>query len=143
MHEQRKILVVEDDRITRDLLRTILEHADYEVIQAEDGVSAVAKAEAEKPDLVIIDGSLPRMHGLLACKAINQLDPSPKIIVLTEIYTKPTYKWEVIDEYDADDLLTKPTKPADLLACVQKHLAGATPRDPSELLLVQPKQSAL
>lgn len=103
------------------------------MIQAEDGVSAVARAEAEKPELVIIDGSLPRMHGLMACKAIKRLNPPPRVIVLTEIYTKPTYKWEVIDENGADDLLTKPAKPADLLACVRKHLASTPTLDSSEI----------
>ena len=76
----------------------------------------------EKPDLVIIDGLLPKLHGFLACKAIKQLDHAPKVILLTAIYTKPTYKWEVMETYGADEVLTKPAKPADLLARIEKHL---------------------
>lgn len=121
---RRKILVADDDRLTRDLLKAVLERADYEVVLAEDGASAVEKAASEKPDLVIADGLLPKMHGFLACKAIKELSPAPKVILLTGIYTKPTYKWEVIDEYGADDLLTKPAKSATLLACLEKHLAS-------------------
>lgn len=94
------------------------------MILAEDGLSAVEKAASERPDLVITDGLLPKLHGFLACRAIKQLSPAPKVILLTGIYTKLTYKWEVKREYGADDLLTKPAKPADLLACVEKHLAG-------------------
>ena len=120
---RRKILIVDDEALVRDLLTTVLERADYEVIIAEDGLSGVAKAASEKPDLVIIDGLLPKLHGFLACKAIKELSPAPKVILLTGIYTKLTYRWEV-KEYGADDLLTKPTRPADLLACVEKHLAG-------------------
>jgi DNA-binding response OmpR family regulator len=93
------------------------------VILAEDGLSGVEKATSEKPDLVITDGLLPKLHGFLACKAIKALHPAPKVILLTGIYTKMTYKWEVKAQYGADDLLTKPTRPADLLACVEKHLA--------------------
>ena len=107
----------------RELLTTVLERANYDVILAEDGLSAVEKATSEKPDLVITDGLLPKLHGFLACKAIKALDSAPKVILLTGVYTKMTYKWEVKAQYGADDLLTKPTRPADLLACVEKHLA--------------------
>ena len=120
---RRKILVVDDEVVIRELLTTVLERADYDVILAEDGLSAVEKATSEKPDLVITDGLLPKLHGFLACKAIKALIPAPKVILLTGIYTKLTYKWEVKAQYGADDLLTKPTRPADLLACVEKHLA--------------------
>jgi DNA-binding response OmpR family regulator len=124
MPVQSKILVADDSRMTREWLRMILTHADYEVILAEDGASAIEMATTERPDLVITDGLLPKVHGFLACKAIKQLNPAPKVILLTGIYTKPTYKWEIIEEYHADDVLTKPAKPADLLACIEKHLNG-------------------
>ena len=120
---RRKILVVDDEVVIRELLTTVLERADYDVILAEDGLSAVEKATSEKPDLVITDGLLPKLHGFLACKAIKELHPAPKVILLTGIYTKLTYKWEVKAQYGADDLLTKTNRPADLLACVEKHLA--------------------
>ena len=124
MTGQRRILVVDDDRVTRELLKTVLEHADYEVILAEDGVSGVEKAASEAPDLVMIDGLMPRLHGFLACKAIKELKHPPKVILLSGIYTKPNYKWEAKHEYNADDFLTKPIRPVELLACVEKHLAG-------------------
>jgi two-component system OmpR family response regulator len=127
MPARRKILVVDDEVIVRDLLKTVLERADYDVILAEDGLSGLEKATSERPDLVIVDGLLPRLHGFLACRAIKKLNPAPKVILLTGIYTKMTYKWEVKREYDADDLLTKPAKPADLLACIAKHLADLPP----------------
>lgn len=138
MTAQRKILVVDDDRMTRDLLRIMLERAQYEVILAEDGLSGVERVETEKPDLVIIDGLLPKLHGFLACKAIKELISPPKVIMFTGIYTKPAYKWEVKQKYGADDLLTKPAGPADLLACVEKHLAGLPPLNRLE----SPQQSA-
>jgi DNA-binding response OmpR family regulator len=126
---RRKILVVDDEKVVRDLLKTVLERADYEVILAEDGLSGVELAASERPDLVIADGLLPKLHGFLACKAIKSLNPAPKVILLTGIYTKPTYKWEVKHAYQADDLLAKPTKPADLLACIARHLADLPPAE--------------
>jgi CheY-like chemotaxis protein len=124
MVAKRRILVADDDPSMRELLKSILMRAGYDAIVAEDGLSAVDKADIDQPDLVIIDGLLPKLHGFLACKAIKELIPAPKVILYTAIYTKPTYKWEVKDRYGADDLLAKPAMPADLLACVEKHLAG-------------------
>jgi two-component system, OmpR family, response regulator ResD len=124
MSLRKKILVVDDEVMIRNLLTRVLE-LDYDVIIAEDGLSGVDKAASEKPDLVITDGLLPKLHGFLACKAIKQMNPAPKVILLTGIYTKPTYKWEVIDQYDADEVITKPARPAELIACIEKHLCEA------------------
>lgn len=121
---RRRILVVDDEVMVRELLTAILERADYEVILAEDGLRGVEMAASERPDLVIIDGLLPKLHGFLACKAIKELSPAPRVILLTGIYTKPNYKWEAKVQYGADELLTKPTGPAELLDCVEKLLAG-------------------
>jgi DNA-binding response OmpR family regulator len=128
MNKPAKILVAEDEPITRGLFKIVLENAGYEVILVEDGAAAVEKAASEHPDLVITDGLLPKLHGFLVCQAIKALDPAPKVIISTAIYTKMTYKWEVKNKYQADDLLIKPVSPADLLQCVEKHLgAAATP----------------
>ena len=119
---QRKILVADDDRITREIIGTILTKAGHEVIFAEDGKSAVELSSTERPDLVFIDGLMPKMHGFLACKAIKELESPPKVILLTGVYTKPSYKWEAKGTFDADDLLKKPCGPDELLACLEKHL---------------------
>ena len=105
MQMQRKILVIDDDGVTRELLKSVLTNADYEVVLAADGLSGVETARSEKPDLVITDGLLPKLHGFLVCKAIKEFDSPPKVIILTGLYTKPTYKWTVKHEYGADDLL--------------------------------------
>ena len=117
-----KILVIDDDATTREILRAVLEKDGYEVIVAADGISGVAAASSEKPDLVITDGLLPKLHGFRVCKAIKEFDSPPKVILLTGLYTKPTYKWEVKNQFLADDLLTKPVDAVTLLACVEKHL---------------------
>jgi DNA-binding response OmpR family regulator len=124
MIAQRKILVVDDDAMLREMLTVMLEQANYEVIVASDGVSGVEISNSGRPDLVIIDGLMPKMHGFLACKLIKQLEHAPKVILLSGVYTKPRYKLEAKYEYHADEFLTKPFMPADLLACVAKHLAS-------------------
>lgn len=126
MGEQRKILVADDDRITREIIGAILTRAGHEVIFAEDGKSAVELAASERPDLVFIDGLMPKMHGFLACKAIKELESPPKVIVLTGVYTKVSYKYEAKGSFGADDLLKKPCGPDELLACLEKHLPAET-----------------
>ncbi len=107
--------------------------AGHEVVFAEDGKSAVEKASSEMPDLVFIDGLMPKMHGFLACKAIKEMESPPKVILLTGVYTKPNYKWEAKGTFNADDLLKKPCSPDELLACLQKHLPAETTQMHSEL----------
>jgi CheY-like chemotaxis protein len=128
--KQRKILVADDDRVTRGIIGTILTRAGHEVIFAEDGLSAVALATSERPDLVVIDGLMPKLHGFLACKAIKEIESPPKVIVLTGIYTKISYKYEAKGSYGADDLLKKPCGPEELLACLAKHLPDETIPEP-------------
>lgn len=121
----KKILVADDDPPLRKVLGKILTDAGYDVLLAEDGQSAVEKAASERPDLVIADGLMPKMHGFLACKAIKQMESPPKVILLTAVYTKRNYKWEAREQYGADDLLTKPFELSELLACIEKHLADS------------------
>lgn len=126
MVKPRKILVADDDRITREILGAILTKAGHEVVFAEDGKSAVEKASSERFDLVFIDGLMPKMHGFLACKAIKEMASPPKVVLLTGVYTKPGYRWEVKGSFNADDLLKKPCSPDQLLACLEKHLPCET-----------------
>jgi DNA-binding response OmpR family regulator len=104
-----------------------LTDAGYDVLFAEDGQAAVEKAAAEKPDLVIVDALMPKMHGFLACKTIKEMDTPPKVILLTAVYTKKSYKWEARGRYGADEFLTKPFELSALLACIDKQLANQRP----------------
>jgi DNA-binding response OmpR family regulator len=122
MTKQKKILVADDERTARELLGITLANAGYQVVFAEDGLDAVSKASTEKPDLVLMDGLMPKLHGFLACKAIKQLDAPPKVLMITGIYTRLTYKWEVKGEYLADGLLSKPFDRTSLLAAVKTLL---------------------
>lgn len=121
MDTQKKILVADDDRVQRELLGQILTKAGYDIVFAIDGREAVEKATTEKPDLVLMDGLMPKMHGFLACKTIKELEDPPKVLLLTGIYTKPTYKSEV-KSYFADGLLSKPFDRTRLLALIESLL---------------------
>ena len=135
----KKILIADDDRFMREMLKALLTQAGYDVILAEDGQSAVEMAKKESPDLILMDGLMPRMHGFLACKAIKGQAAPPKVIIFSAVYTKPSYKWEVKNVYSADDMLVKPFKNAELLACIQKHLPDG--RDLSSLTALVEKRA--
>jgi CheY-like chemotaxis protein len=123
----KRILVADDDPPLRRVLGKILTSAGYEVVLVEDGKAAVEKAAEIKPDLVITDGLMPKMHGFLVCKALKEMQPAPKVIMLTAVYTKLNYRFEARDRYGADELLTKPFEVANLLKCIERHL-GLVPQ---------------
>ncbi|HKP84891.1 MAG TPA: response regulator [Blastocatellia bacterium] len=119
----KRILVADDDPPLRRVLGKILTAAGYDVILVEDGKAAIERAKQEQPDLVITDALMPRMHGFLVSKALKEFEPPPKVILLTAVYTKDNCKREAREKYGADDLLIKPFAVAELLDCIERHLA--------------------
>lgn len=69
---RRTVMVVEDHDDTRFMLRWALESSGYRVVEAADGLEAVEVARTERPDLILIDGTLPRLDGLAATRRIRQ-----------------------------------------------------------------------
>ena len=78
-----RILVVDDDRTTRHLIRGILTNAGYQVAVAKDGVEALARLKANRVDLVLCDVWMPRMNGLALLEKIRARKVRPRVIVMT------------------------------------------------------------
>jgi two-component system cell cycle response regulator DivK len=68
------VLVVEDHEDTRFMLRTILEHDGYAMLEASDGLEGIEIAIRQHPDLVLMDGNLPRLDGLSAARRMREQD---------------------------------------------------------------------
>lgn len=114
-----RILVIEDDQRIAELLRVFLSREGHEVITAPDGREGLRLFGLEQPDLVILDLMLPGTHGRDVCRAIRTRHATP-IIMLTALDDER----DVIEGLDlgADDYVTKPFKPRELLARVRAAL---------------------
>jgi len=124
------ILVVDDESHIVELVKFNLEKEGYHVITAENGKEAAEMAKMKKPDLIILDVMLPEMDGYEVCRIIqkdSEISDTP-IIMLTA-------KCEEIDkvlglEIGADDYVTKPFSPRELLARVKARLRRAAKQKP-------------
>lgn len=129
----KKILVVDDEAAIMQTLRYNLERSGYTVCSAGDGRTAIAMAQREQPDLIILDIMLPVLDGIEACKEIRKTSAVP-IIMLTA-------KDQEIDkvlalELGADDYVTKPFALHEFLARVKARLrrpipAGSNDHEPA------------
>ena len=122
----QRVLVVEDDPKTSDILRVYLEKSGYQVTAAFDGPSGVSQARELTPDLVVLDLMLPGLSGTEVCRLLRQESDVP-IIMLTALSTL-TDKLEGLD-LGADDYLGKPFSPSELVARVRAVLRRASAPD--------------
>ena len=125
-----KILVVDDESVVLDTVRPILEKAGHQVQTASDGETALRLVGQDPPDLIILDILLPGIDGLEVCRLIRQTSPVP-ILMLTALDDEAD-KVMGLDQ-GADDYLTKPFNPHELVARVRAVLRRAkAPADSGE-----------
>ena len=115
-----KILIIEDDAAIAELEKDYLELSDFEVAIESDGSSGAAHAVDEDFDLILLDLMLPGMDGFEICKYIREKKDTPILMV--------SAKKDDIDKIrglglGADDYITKPFSPSELIARVKAHLA--------------------
>lgn len=123
-----KILVVDDDPRLRDLVALTLTRAGYGVITAANGAQALTQAGRENPDLIVLDVGLPEMDGLEVCRHIRARSQVPILFL--------SARADEVDrilglELGADDYVTKPFSPRELLARIRailKRVAGPVPQ---------------
>jgi two-component system phosphate regulon response regulator PhoB len=128
------ILVVEDETPIQTLLRYNLEQDDYEVAEATDGEEALLLCAERKPDLIILDWMLPLLSGIEVCRRLRRSDETKSIPIIML-----TARGEEGDRVrglnaGADDYVTKPFSPAELLARVRAVLRRTDPTNEAELL---------
>lgn len=117
-----KILLVDDEKKILNLLRAYLEKEDYQIVEALDGRQSLDAFQRENPDLVVLDIMLPVMDGLEVCREIRRTSEVP-IIMLTA-RDEDTDKLVGL-ELGADDYITKPFSPRELVARIRAVLRRA------------------
>src|SRR5271156_2285993 len=128
---QHKIMIVEDEADVIDMLVINLRSAGFQVITVEDGATALAKVRNEAPSLIILDLMLPRMPGLEICKVLKG-DIATRHIPIIML----TAKGEEVDkivglELGADDYVTKPFSPRELILRINRSLRRGKDKAPS------------
>lgn len=114
------VLVVDDAAFMRMILKDLLNKNGYGVIEAEDGLVGVQKYMESRPDLVLMDITMPEMDGISAVRAIKAKDPMARIVMCTAMGQQSM----VISAIQAGalDFIVKPFKPDRVLEAVNKAL---------------------
>ncbi|MFD8427227.1 response regulator transcription factor [Streptomyces coelicoflavus] len=127
-----RILVVDDDPTVAEVVAGYLDRAGYRVDRAGDGPAALARAGAHRPDLVVLDLMLPGMDGLEVCRRLRERGPVP-VVMLTARGDEDDRILGL--EVGADDYVTKPFSPRELVLRVESVLRrtrpAPAPRPPS------------
>jgi DNA-binding response OmpR family regulator len=132
---QHKILVIDDEADVLDMLVINLRAAGFTVIAAEDGASGLVKARTQPPSLIILDLMLPKMSGLEICKVLKSETATRNIPIIML-----TAKAEDVDkivglELGADDYVTKPFSPRELMLRVNRSLRRGKEKAPEAATL--------
>jgi two-component system, cell cycle response regulator DivK len=118
-----KLLLVEDNEMNRDMLSRRLERKGYQVIMAVDGGQGVALAQSEKPDLILMDMSLPVLDGWAATKQIKANPETARIPIIALTAHAMQGDEEKARAAGCDDYDTKPIELPRLLGKIESHLA--------------------
>ena len=131
-----KILVVDDDKTIVDLITLYLQKDGYQVLTAGDGLQALDAIRRKQPDLVVLDLLMPGMDGLDVCRILRQENNPVPLIMLT---AKSTEVDKLVGlELGADDYVTKPFSPKELVARVRavlRRLADGSRLTPAQVRL--------
>jgi DNA-binding response OmpR family regulator len=116
----KKILVVDDDRATREVLRKVLTHAGFATKVAKDGVDALSTLDNQSFDLLLLDVWMPRMSGLDVLAQLRTRKARPRVVVMTSDDTPETLLKAVRE--DAFKYVKKPVESTALLETVREAL---------------------
>lgn len=120
-----KVLLVDDSGLARRSTRRVLEQAGYDVIEAEDGLSALERFAVDKPDLVLLDLVMKGMYGLDVLEKLREIDPDARVIVVSA--DVQTSSRELVHAAGASGFINKPVAPDQVLSMIEQVMKGASP----------------
>lgn len=116
-----KVLIVDDAMFMRETLKKMLEERGHVIVgEAEEGNEAIRKFVETRPDLVILDITMPGMDGIEALQQIRQRDRKAKVIICSALGQQEIVAQAIV--YGAEDFIVKPFEVAHLVAAVEKVL---------------------
>jgi DNA-binding response OmpR family regulator len=119
----KKVVIVEDDPVTLSLLKKAISEPGIEVLTAQDGATGLALIQGMKPDLVISDMLISKIHGIELCKKIKEdvtLKDIP-VILMSAVYKDYRFKYD-IESSGADFFIEKPIDMKNLLSIIHNLL---------------------
>jgi len=117
-----RVLIVDDSALARRNLRQILESANCEVDEAEDGLTALERYFLDKPDVVLLDLVMRGMYGLDVIEKLRQLDPLAKIVVVSADVQISSQ--QLVDQAGAKAFITKPFDRDEIIGTLNAVLGG-------------------
>jgi two-component system chemotaxis response regulator CheY len=117
-----KVLLVDDSALARRSARRALEAAGYDVVEAEDGLSALERYALERPDVVLLDLVMKGMYGLEVLEKLLVIDPDARVVVLSADVQSSSQ--ELVREAGGIAFLNKPAQPQEIVRTVSDALAG-------------------
>ena len=122
MNKAKTVLLVEDNEDNLIVYRTILDHVGYRVIEARDGEEGVARARADKPDLILMDVSLPKMDGWEATRRIKADEETRQIPIIAVTAHALDDDREKATQVGCDGYLAKPVAPRRVVEEVERFI---------------------
>jgi two-component system, chemotaxis family, chemotaxis protein CheY len=119
-----RVLIVDDSALARRNLRQILESANCEVDEAEDGLTALERYFLERPDVVLLDLVMRGMYGLDVLAKLRQLDPLAKVVVVSA--DVQTSSQQLVDQAGAKAFITKPFDRDEVIGTLKAVLEGTS-----------------
>jgi CheY-like chemotaxis protein len=124
-----RVLIADDSRIFRVLVRQVLAELGATVFEASTGKEALDNALGLRPELLILDALMPQLSGFEVITKLREKAPQyrPKIFVVTAVYKSYRWESEAKSVYQVDEYLEKPLEPETLIKAVRRHfpeLAG-------------------
>jgi CheY-like chemotaxis protein len=120
---QKKILLVDDSSTTRVLHRTLItQETNYTVQSATDGMDAMQKALAEKPDLILMDVMMPKMSGLEVCRLLRENERTKSIPIVLLTHRTGEEDAGAGFKSGCNEYLAKPVSGPELLGVLRKYL---------------------
>jgi two-component system chemotaxis response regulator CheY len=120
-----KVLLVDDSGLARRSTRRVLEQAGYDVVEAEDGLSALERFAVDKPDIVLLDLVMKGMYGLDVLEKLREMDPMARVIVVSA--DVQTSSRDLVQAAGASGFINKPAAPGAVVEMIEQVLKGSAP----------------